>query len=743
MCQLQKLDCYVCKAKLMQLGQYELDENNSETYAIQPCNYLLELLKEMKDACLSAKHKGRFHCPDIQWPPGPSVTPIRHICEDCLCSGFFELQASPGYSEFQANPVRKPGPPVRKPKIAVLINCRRARFVTPSSDEDEDDDRDPDHHLPEIFRLIPSAEKKLQILELYQTDFGPVSRANGWTARQVEHSHRLLTVFIPHCNLCKTPTVMPERTVEETDAVWLADVEFEPNSQLWKWLSLSATWNSRMPLQFTIRSGFVTKPCDTCIDKENSLRVEISDFLKKNGRFNWISWMVFSWLMSRGTGNIPMFEHATMNVGFPNTQPPTLKEMLSLMAESWKRVSGVSWQHVCEFRAPASCAMPTVMHEKPFISLEQWPEWQPGVPLTIQHTLPSLVGNLRNFLVPKIFSGGFATENRGKKRKAGCDLDSSAAELGPQRKFLCEIRNNPILLADVERISGVSSNDLRKALTAVGDSLATSVRHPYSGSFQLNYPPAQVQDDNATKNSHVGSTDRSGKASTGHQSKGSLSVFVQANKAANALVTIEGAYIDEETNVAVLKESPLERTPGKPVDASNHSMNAARDSEKVRDLSQVFLRTQIDSQATSAEHKFELGDVVKSDGSRLAKCDKIDSQLQMSNHYPAEQASAPKDGKLQKHVTFAGVDEDGTGDGNMFRNCSLGDDAPDGNQVGDAANMRNNELGTLDLRDDENAAAQCNLGHAHVLEIGKFCSAPGELVFLALGSYRQHTQEVL
>ncbi|KAK6074197.1 hypothetical protein SCUP515_06587 [Seiridium cupressi] len=377
MCCLQSLVCYICKMKLMKTGQYELREAESTTYVLEPCDYFSEIIDKMKKEGKNGddlRSTGRFHCPNIQWPPKPNM-PTRWVCEDCLCHG---------YRQFRYKDQREEA---KKALDRTTYRQRHTRTPSISGSDGEDADTSDDcRHLPHRYQTGLKADVKRQLLKAFEEDYDVTSKLQCkttpkkiqmeiddlWTQRASEAKHRALTLYIPRCNLCSEPMVMRETTIENIDDVYLADIEYEPNGILWKWLFALAP---KGRVQVEIRTGFITKPCDACIEKEFNLRKEVSIFLEKHSDTNSVGWMVFNWLLSRGVGNIPMFQHATISLGYPNTRPPTLKEMLGLMAESWNRLTGVAWEDVGDLQPPTSCTLSIVMHENPLKSLRQWPQW--------------------------------------------------------------------------------------------------------------------------------------------------------------------------------------------------------------------------------------------------------------------------------------------------------------------------------------------------------------------------------
>lgn len=671
MCHLRKLDCYICKMKLMREGQYELLEENSSIYLLQQCRYVAGIVRQKMEEDHNngskLEYKGRFHCPNIQWPPDPS-SQTRLVCEACLRQG---------YCEYRLN-------------LHVEKSRRRRQVTTPSnSGSDFSDDNvaklDRFRHFSETFHLIPSESAKQTVLDLFQKDFDPMIGPEDYrTHAQLKAkldvafnrpadggTLKCLTIYIPRCNLCKTPTVKPEKTVKDNDPVWLGDVEYEPSTMLWHCLGAEAC-DALHPIECRIKTGFMNKPCSVCIQHELDLRTEVVEFLNKNKRVNWIGWMVFTWLMTRGVGNIPMFEHAAMNVGFPNTKPPGLKEVMGLMAEGWKRATGLGWEHVGELQTPAAYALAVIMHDMPFVSLRQWPEYRPDVPLTIQHTLPNLIGN-----APQEFLQGDWDRDDAFDRGKGVRRRTSRIpkKLLQRSQLVSSLKMWPGLLANVRAKTGLPMTDIETVLQEVADGMVVNYRGAVSpGSFHLRHSPIKVQLEDVAEDDVGPDTHIRKKARTEVQPSSNLSVTMQGSGSSKRLLTISGAYIDQESQKAVLKSN-----------SSAGDFGAGPDS------------------------------VTR----------KIPHSVQeVPSQQPLLAAELANGGK-QKHLQFGEPDDIANKDNNFVGDRLVGDGASGGEHDG--------EPQMPDLKDDENAVAQCSLGHAHILEAGQVTSAPGELVFLPLG----------
>ncbi|KAH8204997.1 hypothetical protein TruAng_000880 [Truncatella angustata] len=617
MCHLQKLDCYMCKLKLMKAGKYECveDTNSTTKYILQPCDNLNQRLEDWKEESQQGTfdYDNRWHCPELQWPSDPNA-PTRWICEDCLFRG---------YQEFQHN--RK------DPKMKQIFkHDSYGRHVrSPSNSSGDEEAPTSRQFLPDTYQWALKESMQEQMVDVFEDDYDIAARSitgiqidkdSYWAQRVMDAEHRILTLFVPLCKVCHMPTVMPPKTTGDGEDVWLADVECHANRTFWKWLFTRAY---KGPFQVQIRTAKLVKPCHSCIKNETNVRREVYNALEKYGNLNWIRWMIFSWLTARGVGNTPFFDHAAMNMGFPNTDPPTLEEMLGLMADGWKRVTWVSWTGVFDLD-PADITvagsnanhsdtrlLPITIDQKPLVSLAQWPEHQPGTPLEVQHAIPSL-----NLQISSLVNGGDLDREvliRGTKRRADGTPKSSIWEQSSY--LLTQLGGDPAIMASLKRQSGLSALEIYKVFKA-----GTSI------------------------------LENSGQTSTCGRKK--------AKHVIGRHVTTRGAL--------------HEKTTGKPCLQQISESAGERPSPNDKDKQRAADKHSYDP--------FDLGD-----------------------------------------ISLNGSDD-------LFGVGLVGDNATEGD-----INLSSSQFEIPDLEDGENAVAQCDMGHFHLIEAGKIRSAPGELFGLPIG----------
>lgn len=552
MCLIQRQVCISCKYRDAELDEDEIETAQQEKFVIEQCENLTDVIADLKrntdwtpdePATLS----GRFHCPDIQWPPTSDST-CYFVCEECLCAYYYEWRdvvteaaqdsdtsdmtvgrddQEPSLLEFAQS--KLPQEPAR-----LLCRAIENRYDVPDGEENEDDEENEDGEENDDDEDGEEAKFLLDGI---------------WFVRAKEAAHRYLTVLIPKCNLCDELLVherenlkraeiirgrragqddevnAEETNEEEIDNIWTADVEFEPNSILWKWLALlhqNRTDNSvegqtdipLEPVETYVKTGFIPKPCAMCIEKEFQCRKQVCQFREGNVTNSQV-WMLFNWLMTRGCGNVPMFDHAAISFGYPNTEPPTDREMMSLMAETWKRMTGVPW-HEVDFMEPPSfsalpCPLPITMHEEPLVKLSQLPPWRRMTPLERRHILPGLENDQvaeRDEVIEVAEVEAVEKDQRPRVSALvrSSDPDESLIvtfkkeirrETKPKNfvqssRILKKLRHSRAHMRTMQIESGLSAEAMDKALSALIGVLSEGDDPPLPGSFQLRAAGARV-----------------------------------------------------------------------------------------------------------------------------------------------------------------------------------------------------------------------------------------------------------
>ncbi|KAL7620310.1 hypothetical protein AAE478_009304 [Parahypoxylon ruwenzoriense] len=293
------------------------------------------------DVEYSVQHGFRFHCPDFLWPV-PKLSVQYEYCEECATKNISHSHKAP----------------------KTTLVCERK---------------------------VCEGELKLK--------FKRENVQNHWMARLSEKPHRLLTLRIPCCNLCKKPTFFMNNNRKKGGDIpegGIEGIELEPNSILQKWMFLlREPWQESQAISTRIQTGFITKPCSTCINLETVLRGKVLQFVQKCEPVE--AWAVWNWLSLRGSGQVNFWHHEMRNVGLPGIAPPHLIYFKSLMADGWRARTGVAWEEIVDFGPPTQCPLPLTIHREPFINLSQWNRFlgifgesdpiiqPPPAPLDIEH----------------------------------------------------------------------------------------------------------------------------------------------------------------------------------------------------------------------------------------------------------------------------------------------------------------------------------------------------------------------
>ncbi|KAI0007757.1 hypothetical protein F4779DRAFT_590470 [Xylariaceae sp. FL0662B] len=186
-------------------------------------------------------------------------------------------------------------------------------------------------------------------------------------------SYRQLTLWIPFCNLCKQPRfAMHDDDTAEEEGVdgGIEDIELEPNLLLQKEIRDRYQSGRLCGVETHIATGFINKPCETCINLETVLRGKVIRFIEQCDPVK--AWAVWNWLLLRGTGRVDFWNHELKDTGIPDTKPPHRLLFRSMMSDGWKAITGVAWEDICDFGPPAEIPLSLTVHKLPFTDLWQW-----------------------------------------------------------------------------------------------------------------------------------------------------------------------------------------------------------------------------------------------------------------------------------------------------------------------------------------------------------------------------------
>ncbi|KAI0126500.1 hypothetical protein BJ170DRAFT_684087 [Xylariales sp. AK1849] len=524
MCYLAKLDCFICKYQKLKCSDfdpndYEEEDDPDSPYIFQPCENFQKMMSKYEGAqeydIKSLKPGERFHCPDLLWPPEPNIL-TRWICEDCVSKG---------------RKIYRFNIETERAKKSLERQSRARHSNSGESDEEEDNtEEDRFRHLPDDFIAL-NAKTKDSILRLFYKnhEIAGKPRAHStaeeisreietyWIKRSSEAVHRSLTIWIPRCVLCKKPT-----TRNEEEAGGIADIELEPNSIMWKWLP---GLKKERVVQTQIKTGFLQKPCESCIKEESHLRNQVCQFLKENVYMNCVGWIVYSWLLSRGLGNVPVFDHAALNVAYPDKDPPTIQEILGLMALSWKRLTGVAWEDNCDLDPPVSCAVACTIHDEPFVRLDQWPETKNDIPLELRHTYPGIDDMVEDDAMDDVV-----------QESTGDGATPQISIVEKVQTFLESLSKNKLAMASIQKSSGLSTKELNRAFSVTFRALGGA--DDVADQIEVVYAPMEVE------------VSRSRNFRCQGQKK---LLLKRTEKKEGLFVTVKGAYIDMMRNKATRK----------------------------------------------------------------------------------------------------------------------------------------------------------------------------------------------
>lgn len=406
MCFVTHLDCQVCKVK--------------DKYLFNPCESFVEEHANPQDDTPLPPRK-HFHCTELAWPLPEGEDTSHHICDRCLGNGIRYYQRTVAIEQniqFNNQHYNTLYPPVQEqPPTPTPLDAAEdegedteeeedryydsSSSSSCSSSEEEEEDtivvRTKASATSPQKKQVPdgSGESRLfprasEIEGQFPPNWEGLSQGfknlirdtncrdsnddlnsplpavdrekkfdEHWQPRLAEEPHRMLTLWIPFCTMCRRPSFNHKGGID--------GVEFEPGVMLWKWLK---QLHGEKMVVTQLTTGFIHKPCDTCIEKETRLRYNVFKFLSTAS--NPAAWSVWHWLLTRGTNWARFWNHDTLNVGLPDEPCYETKYFLQLMAVAWKARTGVAWEDTVDLDPPVSCPVATYLHQKPFLRLTHW-----------------------------------------------------------------------------------------------------------------------------------------------------------------------------------------------------------------------------------------------------------------------------------------------------------------------------------------------------------------------------------
>ncbi|KAK8064891.1 hypothetical protein PG994_007529 [Apiospora phragmitis] len=344
MCNITKLHCEVCKANLRHL--------------FLPCeDFLSEQVMDENGAVKNHIEPGkRFYCSELKWPLDPDEDNSYWVCNTCLESGRQTYKNSIEVVGRLHN---------SRPTESRYVGFLRGKLPNSHTDMSSTQGAESGwEHLPNNFSDVAETTRE-NLLSLYDNNYFP---DHLWKDRVASSAGCYLTVWMPCCPVCKDPMVDPRK------GGGIVDVEFELTSELWRWLAVHQNLAPEevQAFEITVATGFISKVCEICCNIEIVLRRQIHNYLQDTTRPR--SWAVMTWILSRGMVDKPSYDYSVLNVGFPDTMPPTNKEIMGMMTRSWGRLTnGLAFGDcVVDSGPPVTYSAPLTRHQKPLMRLDQW-----------------------------------------------------------------------------------------------------------------------------------------------------------------------------------------------------------------------------------------------------------------------------------------------------------------------------------------------------------------------------------
>ncbi|KAI0895807.1 hypothetical protein F4806DRAFT_496713 [Annulohypoxylon nitens] len=263
----------------------------TDDYGIRICNNTKQICCEQAQGLENYNNSDFItRCPDFLWPPNQLMPVVKQTCDECTL-------------------------------------------------KNNSDDEVPTLTCPKVRGARLNGEEDVKEWEEWS------EKHNHWAARLSEIPHRRLTLRIPCCDLCKKSTFFRRKILTYEEAVaepilGIEGIEFEFNSILWKWLCLT---NGKQALATRLLTGFLAKPCATCIKKESRMRNEHADI-----------WRV-----------APIFKPTTIPY-LPKKHP-----FMRTMSIEWKSRTGAAFEDIALYDH-GGVILPFTPHKTPFVTLSQW-----------------------------------------------------------------------------------------------------------------------------------------------------------------------------------------------------------------------------------------------------------------------------------------------------------------------------------------------------------------------------------
>ena len=341
MCNITRLHCEVCQA--------------SSRHLFLPCDdFLSEQVRDKNGAVINHIEPGkRFCCNELKWPLDPDEDNSHWVCNTCLEFGRKSYKNS-----VEVFKRLKDGNISQSHYVSLL------RGHLPDSHVDNILLAEPElEHLPMEFSNVAETTRE-NLISLYNSPDLPDSL---WEDRTASSDGCYLTIWMPCCPVCKDPMVDPARG-------GIVAIEFEPTSELWRWMAVNQRLvpHEVQAFQITIATGFIGKVCEICVNMEIVLRQQVKTYLQDTTRPR--TWAVLTWLFHRGMLGRPFYDYAVPNLGFPDTKPPTDKEIMGLMTRSWERLAnGLTFGDcIVDSGPPVAYSAPLNRHQEPLMRLDQW-----------------------------------------------------------------------------------------------------------------------------------------------------------------------------------------------------------------------------------------------------------------------------------------------------------------------------------------------------------------------------------
>lgn len=346
MCGLTKLECQVCRTQ--------------EHYVFHACESFIRVCEgNGLDNTLAPGM--RYRCADLRWPLDPHVNKTFDLCDKCFVAGQKYFNDS---SEVQFSIKKRKRDFIAAMGISVRDDdSNKDDTNVTGSDTDNAQNKlksaisiKDNERLPYTFHDLDIRIRK-HLIHAYKNYPG----IQTLQMQSIGGGGRFLTLWIPQCPVCEKPTMTG-------DQEGIADLEFEPDSAFWTWLRSRKDQHTPM-VQTSISTGFLQKVCDTCILRESKTRGLVSRLLERSSHRGQ-RWLIIAWLQSRGLDVIPFHEHCTLNVGVPDHEPPSTREIMRLMTLSWMRATrGLAFGDAATGETSRA---PLVRHPYLFVSLDQW-----------------------------------------------------------------------------------------------------------------------------------------------------------------------------------------------------------------------------------------------------------------------------------------------------------------------------------------------------------------------------------